>query len=163
MECLGICRGNSPVTWARGLTLSGVETAWARVMEAVSDEGVGASSGGGAALVSGELEAGASTGLRCHLLTREAGHLQRKGEGVLTSPCNKYHIHLPDKFHVHQCQAQIEIGGSPDTCLLNQNDVFRITQKVGPIFFNSGQPTGYGDMCLQIKPICTLVHVLTYT
>ena len=93
MECLGVCRGNPPVTG--GLTLSGVQAAGARVMEAVSDEGVGAGSGGGAALVPGELEARARTGLS-HLPAREAGHLQRKREGVLTSPCNKYPIHLPD-------------------------------------------------------------------
>ena len=39
------------------------------------------------------------------------------------------------------------------TCLLNQNNVFRKFQKVRPIFFNSGQLTGSGDMCPEIKSI----------
>ena len=43
------------------------------------------------------------------------------------------------------------------TCLPNQNDVFWIGQKVRPVFFNSGQPIGSGDMCPQIKSIYFLV------
>ena len=43
------------------------------------------------------------------------------------------------------------------TCLPNRNDVFWIGQKVRPIFFNSGQPIGSGDMCPQIKSIYFLV------
>ena len=44
-----------------------------------------------------------------------------------------------------------------DTCLLNRNDVFRIGQRVRPIFFNSGYLIGSGDMCPQIKSIYFLV------
>ena len=43
------------------------------------------------------------------------------------------------------------------TCLLNQNDVFCIGQRVRPMFFNTGQPIGSGDMCPQIKSIYFLV------
>ena len=51
------------------------------------------------------------------------------------------------------------LDASPDpyvqvcTCLLNQIDVFQKCQKVRPIFFNSGQLTGSGDMCPQINSI----------
>ena len=44
-----------------------------------------------------------------------------------------------------------------NTCLPNQNDVFWIGQKVRPVFFNTGQPIGSGDMCPQIKSIYFLV------
>ena len=43
------------------------------------------------------------------------------------------------------------------TCPLNQNDVFRIGQRVRPIFLNSGHLIGSGDMCPQIKSIYFLV------
>ena len=44
-----------------------------------------------------------------------------------------------------------------NTCLLNRINVFWITQRVRPIFFNSGQLIGSGAMCPQIKSIYFLV------
>ena len=45
-----------------------------------------------------------------------------------------------------------EIIWSNVTCPLNQNDVFRIGQRVRPLFLNSGHLIGSGDMCPQINP-----------
>ena len=43
------------------------------------------------------------------------------------------------------------------TCPLNRNDVFRIGQRVRPIFLKSGHLIGSEDMCPQIKSIYFLV------
>ena len=43
------------------------------------------------------------------------------------------------------------------TCLLNRNEVFQIGPRLRPIFFDSGQLIGSGDMCPQIKSIYFLV------
>ena len=44
-----------------------------------------------------------------------------------------------------------------DTCPPNRNDVFRIGQRVRPLFLNSVHLIGSGDMCPQIKSIYFLV------
>ena len=62
----------------------------------------------------------------------------------------------PNKTPVNQ-RGRTNSPHSLATCLPNQNDVFRITQRLGPIFFNSGQLIGSGDMCPQIKSIYFLV------
>ena len=51
----------------------------------------------------------------------------------------------------------LSLSLSPYTCPPNRNDVFRIGQRVRPIFLNSGHLIGSGDMCPQIKSIYFLV------
>ena len=56
---------------------------------------------------------------------------------------------------IYECTESISLFSDQYVaiCPLNRNDVFRIAQRVRPIFFNSGHLIGLGDMCPQIKSI----------